>query len=127
MRPSERQHDGNVIVGRLIALVRQRFGFLNGLFNALPDRRVPEDCLYSSATLMWLAVLGFLCRQGSRNAMDANRNGGQMPANLMALSGQRRWPSGRPLTAPCTQTVANITIPIRRSSARAPLIWSCCA
>lgn len=96
-----------MIVSRLNALVRHRLGFLNALFNALPDRREPEDCLYSVATLMWLIVLGFLCRQGSRNAMDANRNGGQMPANLMVLSGQRRWPSGRPLTAPCTQTVTN--------------------
>lgn len=84
--------------------MRQRLGFLNGLFNALPDRRSPDDCLYTAATVLWMVVLGFLCRKGARNAMDADRNAGLAPANLLALSGQRRWPAGRTVTAPCTQT-----------------------
>ena len=96
--------DGSGLPARLTALVRQRLGFLNGLFNALPDRRSPDDCLYTAATVLWMVVLGFLCRKGARNAMDADRNTGLVPANLPALSGQRRWPAGRPVTAPCTQT-----------------------
>ena len=96
--------DGSGLPARLTALVRQRLGFLNGLFNALPDRRSPDDCLYTAATVLWMVVLGFLCRKGARNAMDADRNTGLVPANLLALSGQRRWPAGRPVTAPCTQT-----------------------
>ena len=96
--------DGGDFPAKLAALVRQRLPYLNGLFNALTDRRAPDDCLYTPATILWMVVLGFLCRKGSRNAMDADRNTGAAPANLMALSGQRRWPQGRPLTAPCTQT-----------------------
>ena len=94
---------------RLTALVRQRFPFLNRMFNALPDRRTSGDCLYDTATIVWMVVvLGFICRQGSRNGMDAVRNTGQAPANLLALSGQRRWPQNRPVTAPCTQTVTRL-------------------
>jgi hypothetical protein len=78
------------------------------MFNTLPDRRTPGDCLYDTATIVWMVVLGFLCRQGSRNGMDAARNTGQAPANLLALSGQRRWPEGRPVTAPCTQTATRL-------------------
>jgi|GEM_PF-677069 len=93
---------------KLTALVRQRFPFLNRAFNALPDARTRGDCLYDTATLAWMVVLGFLCRLGSRNGMDAARNTDQWPANLLALSGQRRWPEGRPVTAPCTQTVTRL-------------------
>ena len=96
--------DGRALPAKLTALVRQRFPFLNGLFNSLFDRRSPDDCLYTAATILWLVVLGFLCRKGTRNAMDTDRNTGLAPANLLALSGQRRWPTGRPLSAPCTQT-----------------------
>ena len=96
--------DGADIPAKLTALVRQRLPFLNRMFNALPDRRGGEDCLYAAATVLWMVVLGFLCRQGSRNAMDAARNAGRTPENLLALSGQKRWPQGRPRTAPCTQT-----------------------
>ena len=97
--------DGSTFPTKLRALIQQRFPYLNGLFNAFDDKRVPDDCLYTTATLLWLVILGFLCRKGSRNAMDVDRNTGLAPANLLALSGQRRWPDGRPLTAPCTQTV----------------------
>jgi len=89
----------------LIALVRQRLPFLNARFNGWPDTRHAEDCLYTTATLLWFVVLGFLCRKGSRLAMDVDRNTLAAPANLMALSGQQRWPTARPLTAPCTETV----------------------
>ncbi len=97
--------DGSSFPTKLRALIQQRFPYLNGLFNALADKRDPDDCLYTIATLLWLVILGFLCRKGTRNAMDVDRNTGLAPANLMALSGQHRWPDGRPLTAPCTQTV----------------------
>ena len=97
--------DGRTLPAKLTALVRQRFPYLNSRFNALPDARVPDDCLYTAATVLWLVVLGFLCRKGTRNAMDVDRNTGVAPANLLVLSGQRRWPDDRPLTAPCTQTV----------------------
>lgn len=96
--------DGGDLPAKLKALVRQRFPYLNGLLNALPDLRSPDDCLYTAATVLWMVVLGFLCRKGARNAMDADRNTGMAPANLLSLSGQRRWPAGRPVTAPCTQT-----------------------
>ena len=97
--------DGSSFPTKLRALIQQRFPYLNGLFNAFPDKRVSDDCLYTIATLLWMVILGFLCRKGTRNAMDVDRNTGRAPENLLALSGQRRWPGGRPLTAPCTQTV----------------------
>ena len=97
--------DGSTFPTKLRALIQHRFAYLNGLFNAFDDKRDPDDCLYTIATLLWLVILGFLCRKGSRNAMDVDRNTGLAPANLLALSEQRRWPGGRPLTAPCTQTV----------------------
>ena len=96
--------DGSSFPAKLTALVRQRFSYLNGRFNALVDKRRPDDCLYSAAAILWMVVLGFLCRKGSRNAMDVARNTGFAPANLLALSGQRQWPKGRPLSVPCTET-----------------------
>lgn len=100
--------DGKDLPAKLIALVRQRFSYLNDLFNALPDRRSPDDCLYTTATILWMMVLGFLCRKGTRNAMDVDRNTGMAPSNLLALSGQRRWPTGRSVTAPCTETATRL-------------------
>jgi hypothetical protein len=103
-RPPTPAPDFADLPARLTALVRQRLPFLNRMFDALPDRRGRDNCLYTTATVLWMVVLGFLCRQGSRNAMDAARNTGMAPENLLALSGQKRWPQGRPRTAPCTQT-----------------------
>lgn len=88
----------------LVALVRQRLPLLNKMFNALPDKRNPDDCLYTPATILWFVVLGFLCRKGTRNAMDVDRNCGMAPVNLLRVSEQNRWPTGRPVTAPSTQT-----------------------
>lgn len=96
--------DGSDLPAKLTAPVRQRLPFLNQMFNAPPDRRGADDCLYSAASILWMVVLGFLCRQSSRNAMDCARNTGRMPENLLAPSGQKHWPEGRPRTAPCTQT-----------------------
>ena len=96
--------DFAAIPAKLTALVRRRLAFVSRMFDALPDRRGADYRLYDAATVLWTVVLGFLCRHGARNAMDAARNAGAMPEHLFALSGQRRWPAGRPLTAPCTQT-----------------------
>jgi hypothetical protein len=96
------------IPGKLTALVRQRLPFVSRMFNALPDPRGEDYCLYAAATVLWMVVLGFLCRHASRNAMDAARNAGATPENLFALSGQDRWPRGRPRTAPCTQTATRL-------------------
>jgi hypothetical protein len=88
----------------LVALVRQRLPFLNKMFNALPDKRNPDDCLYTPATILWFVVLGFLCRKGTRNAMDGDRNRGMAPVNLLRVSEQNRWATERHVTAPSTQT-----------------------
>ena len=104
-RPAAPAPDGRTFPAKRQALIQQRFPYLNGLFNAFDDKREADNCLYTIATLLWLVILGFMCRKGTRNAMDVDRNTNFAPANLMALSGQRRWPDGRPLTAPCTQTV----------------------
>jgi len=60
----------------------------------MPDPRVREMCTYSSRHLQWQAIATFLLRGGSRNAFDADRNSGAMPANLLRL-GEEVWDEGR--------------------------------
>lgn len=96
--------DYQTLPAKLISLVSQRFAFLNAMFNSLPDQRDSGNCLYTAATILWMVTAGFICRKGTRNAMDVSRNTGMNPAHLMALSGQSKWPDGRTLSAPCTQT-----------------------
>ena len=48
--------DGSTFPTKLRALIQQRFPYLNGSFNAFSDKRAPEDCLYTTATLLWLVI-----------------------------------------------------------------------
>ena len=46
-------------------------------------------CLYSAAHLWWQVLATYLCRQGSRNGFDQQRQSGQAPWNMGQLCGQR--------------------------------------
>ena len=69
-------------------VVRAVFPHLNDWLNSLPDPRRQSMCLYSAAHIWWHILATFLCRQGSRNGFDQQRQSGQAPWNMSALCGQ---------------------------------------
>jgi hypothetical protein len=69
-------------------MLRGVFPRLNDWLNELPDPRVQEMCLYSAAHLWWQVLATYLCRKGSRNGFDQQRQSGQAPWNMGALCGQ---------------------------------------
>jgi len=71
-----------------VRVVRAVFPHLNDWLNSLPDPRRQSMCLYSAAHMWWHILATFLCRQGSRNGFDQQRQSGQAPWNMSALCGQ---------------------------------------
>ena len=67
---------------------RAVFPKLNAWLNDLPAPRSQPMCLYTGAHLWWNPLGLFLCRAGSRNAFDQQRQSGQAAWNLGALCGQ---------------------------------------
>ena len=72
----------------LVRVVRAVFPRLNERLNGLPDPRVQQMCLYAAAHLWWQIIAPFLCRKGSRNGFDEQRQSGQAAWNMGALCGQ---------------------------------------
>ena len=72
----------------LVRVVRSVFPRLNDWLNGLPDPRVQELCVYVAAHLWWQILATFLCRKGSRNGFDEQRQSGQAAWNMGALCGQ---------------------------------------
>ena len=72
----------------LVRVVRRAFPRLNDWLNRLPDPRVQELCVYAAAHLWWQIIATFLCRKGSRNGFDEQRQSGEAAWNLGALCGQ---------------------------------------
>jgi hypothetical protein len=70
---------------RLRQVVRHCFPELNNWLHALPDPRRQDLCTYPADHIWWQIVLTCLLRNGSRNAFDADRNTGQLPANVAQL------------------------------------------
>ena len=79
--------------GQLLALVHHCFPALNRWFDALPDPRRQDMCVYLSRHIWWQILLTFLLRNGSRNAFDGDRNSGQFPENMLQLCAQE-WDTG---------------------------------
>ena len=67
---------------------------MNRWFDALPDPRRQELCVYQGRHLWWQILLTFLLRDGSRNAFDGDRNSGQLPENMLRLCAQE-WDAER--------------------------------
>ena len=66
-------------------------------------------CLYSAAHLWWQVLATYLCRQGSRNGFDQQRQSGQAPWNMGQLCGQRAEDArfaGQP-TVTCSDNAAH--------------------
>ena len=61
---------------------------MNAWFDGLPDPRCQELCVYLGRHLWWQILLTFLVRDGSCNALDGDRNTGELPANLLQLCEQ---------------------------------------
>ena len=72
----------------LVRVVRAAFPRLNHWLNDLPDPRLQEMCLYAAAHLWWQIISTCLCRKGSRNGFDEQRQAGEAPWNMGALCGQ---------------------------------------
>ena len=72
----------------LVRVVRAVFPRLNDWLNGLPDPRVQEMCVYGAAHLWWQIIATFLCRKGSRNGLDEQRQSGEAAWNMGALCGQ---------------------------------------
>jgi hypothetical protein len=72
----------------LVRVVRAVFPRLNAWLNGLPDPRFQERCLYAAAHIWWEVLGTFLCRTGSRNGFDQQRQSGQAAWNMGALCGQ---------------------------------------
>lgn len=89
----------------LVQTIHRHFAFVNEMFNGVGDPRCPSRILYSPATLLWTATLGFMSRCGSRNAMDADRNDEGYALTVADLSAQDWWPEGEARTTPCMGTV----------------------
>ena len=70
---------------QLLAVVRHCFPELNRWFDALPDPRRQDLCVYLARSIWWQILLTFLLRDGSRNAFDGDRNSGQLPENVLQL------------------------------------------
>lgn len=69
-------------------MLQAAFPKLNAWLNGLPDPRMQEMCLYTSAHLWWHIIATYLSRKGSRNGFDEQRQSGQAAWNLALLCGQ---------------------------------------
>ena len=108
--------DAHAYGRQALAVVRHCFPQLNHWFDALPDPRRQELCVYPGRHLWWQMVLTFLLRGGSRNAFDGDRNSGQLPENLRQLCAHD-WDQarlGQRQTVTCSENA-------KRQAARVPV------
>ena len=80
---------------------------LNPLLVGLVDAGYEEKCAYSTLTVVWTVILGFLQHLHSRNAMDAERETEEYSKSVFWLSGQPYGPEDRNLHTACSQTCLN--------------------
>jgi hypothetical protein len=71
-----------------VRTVRGVFPRLNQWFNGLPDPRLQILCLYTAAHIWWEILGTCLCRKGSRNGFDEDRQSGEAAWNFGELCGQ---------------------------------------
>jgi hypothetical protein len=78
---------------------------MNAWLDALPDPRRQDMCVYLGRHIWWQIAMTFVCRNGSRNAFDGDRNAGQLPENMLQLCAQK-WEEerlGTRRTVTCSQ------------------------
>lgn len=94
---------------QLLAVVRHCFPELNAWFDALPDPRRQDLCVYLGRHIWWQITMTFVLRNGSRNAFDGDRNTGQLPGNMLQLCAQE-WEEerlGMRRTVTCSQNATH--------------------
>lgn len=94
---------------QFVALVRKCFPELNAWFDALPDPRRQDLCVYMGRHIWWQITLTFLLRNGSRNAFDGDRNTDLLPENMLQLCAQE-WEEerlGTRRTVTCSQNATH--------------------
>lgn len=77
---------------------------LNPLLVGLVDAEYEEKCVYSTPTVVWTVILGFLQHLRSRNAMDAERETKGYSTSVFGLSEQPYDPEGGRLHTACSET-----------------------
>ena len=77
---------------------------LNPLLVGLVDAEYEEKCVYSTLTVVWTVILGFLQHLRSRNAMDAERETKEYSMSVFDLSEQPYDPQGGKLHTACSET-----------------------
>ena len=80
---------------------------LSAYFRQIPRERKEGKCAYTSATLLWTAVLGLMLHLTSRNQMDMRRNEENFARAVFSLSGQP-VPDGVVPNAACSGTVTGL-------------------
>ena len=80
---------------------------LNPFLVGLVDAECEEKCVYSTSTVVWTVILGFLQHLHSRNAMDAERETDEYSKSVFELSGQPYDPGDPDLHTACSQTCCN--------------------
>ena len=98
---------------------------MNRWLDALPDPRRQDLCTYLGRHLWWQMLLTFLLREGSRNALDGDRNSGQLPENMLRLCAQA-WDEqrlGQRRTITCSENAKRHASRVAvRAVARLPLL-----
>lgn len=108
-REPARAPDGTGLLRAFRGFVETFRATLNDAFaRATAGIRDEEACAYSSLTLCWTVVLGFVQHFRSRNQMDAGRNEGAYAASVLECSGQPYAASDPRLRAACSQTCRNL-------------------
>lgn len=99
--------DGGAAVGALQEFLQRYAAELAECFRRVPRERDEERCAFTSATLLWTAVLGLMLHLSSRNLMDMRRNEENFARAVFALSGQPVSDGVVP-NAPCSGTVTGL-------------------
>ena len=95
---------------------------LNPLLAGLVGKRDERNCAYSSLTLYWTVILGFLQRLRSRNQMDMARNSRAYSQSVFELSGQPYDADDPHLHTACSQTCRNLLAGVETAALEAVLV-----
>ena len=102
---SKEQRQHQVLIAALLAILRHCFGSLQRLFEPVEDPRDPRRILYPLAELLFVGVLLFLLRLGSRRQIALQLRSERSAAKMAALFGVKAVPHGDTLNATFSRLV----------------------
>ena len=103
-RPPAEQPDADEALRALRDFIRPFREVLNPLLVGLLPEEDEARCVYSTITLFWTVVLGFIEHLHSRNQMDMVRNSRAYSQTVFECSGQGYSPDDPRLHTACSQT-----------------------